>query len=290
MSFLQGLFLGIVQGLAEFLPISSSGHLSLFQHLFGLDPNNNLFITVMMHVGTLAAVFIVYYKVIWKLIKEFVFSVRDLFTGKFSFKGMNRYRRMMVMIIISTAMLLIMVLPVFGGYSLKDGAEAINNSKSIVPLGFAFIITGVFLVMTFKISNTYKKTRNGAKVKDALIIGGAQCVATISGISRSGSTVCAGLLCGLNREYMVEYSFIMSIPVIIASALSEGKDAVGAGISVQTGPLIAGIIVALVSGIAAIKLIQWLIRKDRYKLFGYYCLAIGVLTLVLGIFGVGYIA
>ena len=203
---------------------------------------------------------------------------------------MNRYRRMMVMIIISTAMLLIMVLPVFGGYSLKDGAEAINNSKSIVPLGFAFIITGVFLVMTFKISNTYKKTRNGAKVKDALIIGGAQCVATISGISRSGSTVCAGLLCGLNREYMVEYSFIMSIPVIIASALSEGKDAVGAGISVQTGPLIAGIIAALVSGIAAIKLIQWLIRKDRYKLFGYYCLAIGVLTLVLGIFGVGYIA
>ena len=84
MSFLQGLFLGIVQGLAEFLPISSSGHLSLFQHLFGLDPNNNLFITVMMHVGTLAAVFIVYYKVIWKLIKEFVFSVRDLFTGKLS--------------------------------------------------------------------------------------------------------------------------------------------------------------------------------------------------------------
>ena len=82
----------------------------------------------------------------------------------------------------------------------------------------------------------------------------------------------------------------MSIPVIIASALSEGKDAVGAGISVQTGPLIAGIIAALVSGIAAIKLIQWLIRKDRYKLFGYYCLAIGVLTLVLGIFGVGYIA
>ena len=290
MSFLQGLFLGIVQGLAEFLPISSSGHLSLFQHLFGLDPNNNLFITVMMHVGTLAAVFIVYYKVIWKLIKEFVFSVRDIFTGKFSFRGMNRYRRMMVMIIISTAMLLIMVLPVFGGYSLKDGAEAINNSKSIVPLGFAFIITGVFLVMTFKISNTYKKTRNGAKVKDALIIGGAQCVATISGISRSGSTVCAGLLCGLNREYMVEYSFIMSIPVIIASALSEGKDAVSAGISVQTGPLIAGIIAALVSGIAAIKLIQWLIRKDRYKLFGYYCLAIGVLTLVLGIFGVGYIA
>ena len=290
MSFLQGLFLGIVQGLAEFLPISSSGHLSLFQHLFGLDPNNNLFITVMMHVGTLAAVFIVYYKVIWKLIKEFVFSVRDIFTGKFSFKGMNRYRRMMVMIIISTAMLLIMVLPVFGGYSLKDGAEAINNSKSTVPLGFAFIITGVFLVMTFKISNTYKKTRNGAKVKDALIIGGAQCVATISGISRSGSTVCAGLLCGLNREYMVEYSFIMSIPVIIASALSEGKDAVSAGISVQTGPLIAGIIAALVSGIAAIKLIQWLIRKDRYKLFGYYCLAIGVLTLVLGIFGVGYIA
>ena len=203
---------------------------------------------------------------------------------------MNRYRRMMVMIIISTALLVFMVLPVFGGYSLKDGAEAINNSKSIVPLGFAFIITGIFLVMTFKITATYKKTRNGAKVKDALIIGGAQCVATISGISRSGSTVCAGLLCGLNREYMVEYSFIMSIPVIIASALSEGKAAYDSGINVEMAPLIAGIIAALISGIAAIKLIQWLIKTDRYKFFGYYCLVLGALTLVLGIFGVGYIA
>lgn len=290
MSFFQGLFLGVIQGLAEFLPVSSSGHLSLFQHLFGLDPNNNLFITVMMHLGTLAAVFIVYYKVIWKLVKEFVFSVRDICTGQFSFKGMNHYRRMMVMILISTLLLVFMVLPVFGGYSLKDGAEAINNSKSIIPLGIAFMTTGAFLVITFKIFNTYKKTRNGAKVKDALIIGGAQCVATISGISRSGSTVCAGLLCGLSREYMVEYSFIMSIPVILASALSEGKDALEVGVDIQLAPLFAGIFAALISGIAAIKLIQWLIRKDRYKLFGYYCLVIGVITLVLGVFGVGYVA
>ena len=290
MTFFQGLFLGIVQGLAEFLPISSSGHLSLFQHLFSLEADSNLFITVMMHVGTLAAVFIVYYKVILKLVKEFCLSIRDICIGKFSFKEMNRYRRMMVMIIISTALLVFMVLPVFGGYSLKDGAEAINNSKSIVPLGFAFIITGIFLVMTFKITATYKKTRNGAKVKDALIIGGAQCVATISGISRSGSTVCAGLLCGLNREYMVEYSFIMSIPVIIASALSEGKAAYDSGINVEMAPLIVGIIAALISGIVAIKLIQWLIKTDRYKFFGYYCLVLGALTLVLGIFGVGYVA
>ena len=88
----------------------------------------------------------------------------------------------------------------------------------------------------------------------------------------------------------MEYSFIMSIPVILASALSEGKDALEVGVDVQLAPLFAGIFAALISGIAAIKLIQWLIRKDRYKLFGYYCLVIGVITLVLGVFGVGYVA
>ncbi len=285
MSIWKGIFLGIIQGLSEFLPISSSGHLKLFQHLFGIK-EDNLFITVMLHVGTLVAVFIVYHSLIGKMIIEFFKSIKDIFTGKFKFNEMNMERRMMVMVIISTALLGIMVVPVFGGNSLKDYIERLNNCESIIPLGFAFLITGLLLIITFIITKKMGKKRQNAKVKDALIIGAAQCVATVSGISRSGSTVAAGLLCGLNREYMVQYSFILSIPVIIASALSEGKDAIAVGINVEIMPLIFGVIAALISGIAAIKFIEWLIKKDRYNLFGYYCGALGILTIILGICGV----
>jgi undecaprenyl-diphosphatase len=117
-------------------------------------------------------------------------------------------------------------------------------------------------------------------LKDALIIGGAQCIATISGVSRSGSTMASGLLCGLSRDYMVKFSFIMSIPAILAAALSDAKDAIAGEIVVDVIPLLFGIVSAMVFGILAIKLIEWLIRKDRYSLFGYYCLTLGLFVLI----------
>lgn len=283
MEILKNIILGIVQGLTEFLPVSSSGHLKIFQYIFGFNPESNLFLAVMLHIGTLVAVFIVYHKLIWSMICEFFKSIKDIFTGKFSWKDMNQDRRLTFMVIISTALLGLMIIPL-GEYSLKDYFEELNNVESIIPVGIFLMITGIFLLVSCIVSNRYKVTRDNATVKDALIIGGAQCIATISGISRSGSTVCAGLLCGLNREYMVKYSFIMSIPVIIASVLSEGKDAITGEIpDVNYIGLVCGILAAVVSGVLAIKLIQWLIAKDRYKFFGIYCIAVGLITVVCGI-------
>ncbi len=285
MEILEYIFLGMVQGLSEFLPISSSGHLKLFGHLFGYGGQENLFVSVMLHLGTLAAVVIVYRRLIGQMIVEFFLSIRDLFTGRFHAKTMSPQRRLLFMIIVSTAVLLVLLIPI-GGRSIKGHIEALNSSDSLIPLGIAFMATGALLLFTFRYVKSIAKPRKSAKVKDALIIGGAQCVATISGVSRSGSTMCAGLLCGLDRSYMVKYSFIMSIPVILAAAASDAKDALQGEIAVDIIPLLFGIAASLFFGIVSIKVIQWLIKKDRYNIFGYYCAAIGLFTLVLGVCGV----
>ncbi len=276
---IKHIILGMVQGLSEFLPISSSGHIKLFQHIFGYTGEENLFVSIMLHLGTLVAVLIVYHKLIWELITEAFKAIGDIFTGKFSFKSMNSGRRMLVMLILATAILGIMIIP-FGEHSLKDYIEMLNGSQSLLPLGFAFLVTGFLLILTFYVNKRNQNLHKDATVKDALIIGGAQCIATISGVSRSGSTMASGLLCGLTREYMVKFSFIMSIPAILAAALSDAKDAIAGEIVIDVIPLLFGIVSAMVFGILAIKLIEWLIRKDRYSLFGYYCLALGVFVLV----------
>lgn len=284
MEILKQIILGMVQGFSEFLPISSSGHIKLFQHLFGYAGEENLFVSVMLHLGTLVAVLIVYHRLIGQMIVEFFTSIRDICTGRFRFQGMNPQRRMMVMIIISTALLGLMVIPI-GSHSLKDYIEMLNGCESLWPLGIAFLVTGALLIFTFRVTAKQTHVRSGAKVKDALIIGGAQCVATISGVSRSGSTMAAGILCGLSREYMVKYSFILSIPAILAAALSDAKDAMAGEISVEVLPLLAGIISAMIFGVISIKMIEWLIRKDRYNIFGYYCLTLGIVVLIVSILG-----
>lgn len=283
---LKQFVLGMVQGFSEFLPISSSGHIKLFQHLFGYQGEENLIVSVLLHLGTLVAVLIVYHKLIWDMIKEFFGTIKDVFTGKFRFSTMNTTRRMLAMILLSTMMLGFMIIP-FGKYSLKDYIEMLNGAESLVPLGFAFLITGCLLLFTFWYIRKKASAKENATVKDAIIIGGAQCIATVSGISRSGSTMASGLLCGLSREYMVKYSFIMSIPAIAAAALSDAKDVVSGEVALTVEPiaLIVGVISAMVFGVLSIKMIEWLIRKDRYNLFGYYCFGLGILVIVLGILG-----
>ena len=241
-----------------------------------------MFVSVMLHLGTLVAVFIVYRKLILELILETFSAIKDIFAGKFRFKTMNSNRRMVVMLLLATAMLGIMVVP-FGEHSLKDYIEMLNASSNIIPLGFAFIFTGILLILTFFMNKKKWNQHTDARTIDALIIGSAQCVATISGVSRSGSTMASGLLCGLSREYMVKFSFLMSIPAIVAAALSDVKDAITGDISVEILPLLCGIISAMIFGVLAIKLIEWLIRKDRYSLFGYYCLGLGLFVLIYAI-------
>ena len=281
--YLEKIILGFVQGLTEFLPVSSSGHLKIFQSLFGYNPESDLFVSIMLHLGTLVAVFICYYKLIGSLIKEFFGSVKDICTGKFSWKGMNSDRRMMFMVIIATSLLVFMIIP-FGKYSLKDYIEMVNGVNSLIPVGICLVVTGILLLVSHHVAEKGKFTHKDATVKDTLIVGATQCVATLSGISRSGSTVAAGLLCGLSREYMVRFTFILSIPTILAAAASDAGDAFSGKIVVDAGPLVAGIISAIVFGILSIKFIEWLIKKNRYNLFGYYCAAIGVAVIFTQIF------
>ncbi len=278
------IFLGLVQGFSEFLPISSSGHLKLFQSLFGFKSTENSFISIMLHLGTLVAVFIVYHALIGSMIVEFFKLVKDLFTGRFRWSAMNETRRMVVMVFISTAVLLVMLIP-FGSHNLMEYLEMLNEIESLIPLGIAFMVTGVLLIVTFIVNAKYQHRRTEPSVKDALVIGGAQCVATIAGISRSGSTMASGLLCGLSREYMVAYSFIMSIPPILAAAATEAKAVMEstAPLTVEVAPMVAGMLSAAIFGVLSIKAIQWLIKKDRYKLFGYYCLTLGVLVIILSL-------
>ncbi len=280
------LVLGMVQGFSEFLPISSSGHLKLFQHLLGFQSEENSFVSIMLHLGTLVAVFIVYHKLIWDLICEFFRMVKDLFTGKFRYSQMSSLRRMMVMIIISTSLLLLMVIPL-GEHNLMDYLNMLNEAESLLPLGIAFMITGVLLIVTFIVNNRSQKRREDATLRDALLIGGSQCFATIAGISRSGSTMATGLLCGLSREYMVQYSFIMSIPPILAAALTEAKPILDGEVTMTVGvvPMIVGMLSATLFGVLSIKMIQWLLKKDRYKLFGYYCLTLGAVVITLSLCG-----
>ncbi len=273
--YLDMIIQGLIQGVTEFLPVSSSGHLSLAQHFFGTEESLKLFNSIMLHLGTLAAVFIAFYKTIFSLIKEFFVLIRDVFTGKFKWKTMNPERRMIIMIIIS-------IIPLFGFYIFKDFFSKLASDSDIIIEGIAFIYTGTLLLFSGKSMNG-KKTAGDIKTSDALIVGVFQGIAVIPGISRSGSTISAGLFRGMKRETAIEYSFILGIPVILAGALVEFMDVRKAEVSIEWMPVLLGFAVAAISGFFAIKLIRWLIKSDKFKYFGYYTLALGALVIILGI-------
>ncbi|HIT53442.1 MAG TPA: undecaprenyl-diphosphate phosphatase [Candidatus Fimivicinus intestinavium] len=280
MTVLKAIILGIVQGVTEFLPISSSGHLSLAQHFLHISGEGSLFFSVMLHLGTLLAVFLVYYKTIWKLVVAFFSLLRDIFTGKFKWKNMDSTQHMLVMFVISCVPLLLLLLPVGGGRSLMDAVGALAEDQDIMVEGFCFLLTAFLLLFgTWR----YRRGRTHAQVegRDAVAIGLAQMLAaSLPGVSRSGSTISTGMMCGVNRDYMVQYSFILGIPAILAANLMELKDAVAAQEPIEWGYVILGVAVAAVVGVAAIKVLEWLVKKDKFKFFGYYCLVLGAAVVI----------
>lgn len=274
MSVLEAIIQGIVQGLTEFLPVSSSGHLSVFQHFFGINGEEAVLSTIVMHMGTLVAVFIAFRKKILALIKEFFSMIKDIFTGKFSYKEMNGNRRMIVMIIVS-------ILPLFVFYIFKDFFAGLSSDNDIMVEGFAFIYTSVLLYIADRHSDG-TKTAGETTVKSALTIGAFQGIALVPGISRSGSTISGALLTGMKREDAVEYSFILGIPVILAGALVEFKD-VGTAASESLGVLIIGFVVSAVVGYLAIGLLKWLIKYNKFRVFSIYTFILGVAVITAGI-------
>lgn len=301
MTIFNAVIQGIVQGLTEFLPISSSGHLLMSQHILGVQ-ENNLFFNVMLHLGTLIAVLAVYYKTVIRLIVAFFEMVKNIFTGKFKFKELNDDQNMVLMLIIGLVPLFLLFLPVPGsGTNIKGVAEDLASDKNIILVGVSLLVTSVLLKMginkTKSIKFKYSRMREGGTQEiwdgrknlgtmDAVWIGVTQFVAAIfPGLSRSGSTLSAGLLRGINRQTALDYSFILGIPAIIAAAVLELKDAaeVGAFSSVGLMPVLIGMAVSAFVGFLSIKLFKWLLKTDKMMIFVIYTFVVGVVAIIVGI-------
>lgn len=271
MTYFQAVILGLVQGLAEFLPVSSSGHLALLQNWFGIEEDSILLFSIALHFGTLIAVFIVYWKDIWALIKELFATIRDLCTGKGLHLESNPTRKFGMMIIVACIPTAVI------GFLFEDLFSSMYTNLLWVCSGW--IITGILLWTSDK-----KHGRNEIEkmnFRNAIFIGCIQGIAIWPGISRSGSTLFGSLFVNLKREFAVEFVFILSIPAILGSAILEFPDAVRQGIDTSAiGPVFVGMIVALISGIFAIKFMIRLVSNAKLKDFSIY---VWILSVIVGI-------
>lgn len=274
MSILSSIFLGLVQGVAEFLPISSSGHLSLFQHFFGMaSTDGSLFFDVLLHLGTLIAIFVYYRKDILGLLKELVHLIQCVFSAQ-KRKEMKRLPpdgRMILMIIIAT-------LPLFVILPIKSKVEGLYGNT--VFIGVALLLTGFLLFWSDRMAKG-KKTAKSATMLDALLVGVGQAIAVVPGLSRSGTTISAGLVRGFSRKFAVRFSFLMSIPAVLGANILSIAEAVQDGIDTSLLPAyLIGTAVAAVSGYFAIGLVNLLTNKGKFGNFAYYCWGIGAAAVV----------
>lgn len=284
MSVLKAIFLGFIQGVTEFLPISSSGHLSVLQHFLGVGGEGSLMFSVLLHIGTLIAVFVAYRKTIFELLLEAFRMIKDIFTGKFSFKNLHGERRMLLMFIVSCVPLLFLLLPVGGDRNLMDLLGSLSEDSDIIVEGFCFLFTAALLIIGSARAEKNRHPLKEIEIKGAVGVGIAQMIAAgFPGISRSGSTISTGMLFGVSKPYMVRYSFILGIPAILAASAVELKDAVELSETVEVLPIILGVITAAVVGFLAIKVLEWLVKENKFKYFGYYCAALGLFVIVAGI-------
>jgi undecaprenyl-diphosphatase len=272
--YLSVIILGLVQGLAEFLPISSSGHLVIFQSFLpGLDQiSKDMTLDVLLHLGTLIAVFVVYRKTIWNMIIEFFRMIGQIFSGKFKFRKANKYQLMCIFVIVAT-------LPLFLVVFVSDFIE--SKMRNLLVVGIMLFITAALLFIADR-SVKGKKQMKDMTVLHALKLGLFQMVATIPGLSRSGSTISAAINMGFDRQTAVEFSFIMAIPAVIGANILSLKDVFEQGFNTALlGPYIVGIVIAAVTGIAAINLVKYISRKDKFGWFSIYCIIAGIVSIVL---------
>lgn len=267
MSWFEALVLGLIQGLTEYLPVSSSGHLAIGQALFGMnDGADNLMFTVAVHVATvLSTVVILWSEIDWVL------------KGLFKFK-MNDETKYVLNIIVS-------MIPVgVVGLLFKDQVEEIFGSGLLV-VGCCLLITAALLTFSY-----YAKPRQKEHIsmKDAFIIGIAQAIAVLPGVSRSGSTIATGLLLGNKKESLAQFSFLMVIPPILGEALLDvlkmlkGEDVMG---GIETLPLMVGFVAAFLAGCVACKWMISIVKRGKLIYFGIYCAIVGVVTIICSLLG-----
>lgn len=286
MTIVQAIILGVIQGLTEFLPVSSSGHLAIMKNILRMDLETGALYDVLLHVATLVAICIVMHKDIAKLILEFISIVRDVFTNflifidrithkddQYYIKIMSSaYRRFVVLIIVSSIPTAII------GFLLNDIIETVEN-ELLVP-GICLIATAVIILISDFLADGTKKPKD-ATVYDAFAIGTAQGIATLPGLSRSGTTITACILCGFDRKFAVKYSFIMSMPAIFGALILKlskisSETVTGGDIAVY----IVGMVIAAVVGYFALIFTTRLVQKKSFKYFAFYCFGIGVVSII----------
>lgn len=275
MSYLTAIVMGLIQGVAEFLPISSSGHLAIFQNFFGMSDieHDYMLFDVLLHLGTLIAVFVAYWGDIVTLVKEFFTMVhlRRLPAGQ---HPDYPARRMIVMLIVAT-------LPLFLVLPVKDHVESLYSNTFFV--GFALIVTGLMLFFSDRMRRGTKTERN-ATMLDAIIVGFGQALAVVPGISRSGTTIAVGMVRKFDREYAVRFSFLLSIPAVLGANILSLADALKSGTDWSLLPMyLVGVVVAAVSGYLAIRLLRYIAKKGSFGWFSYYCWGAGLVTLALSL-------
>ena len=273
MSLFHSILLGLIQGVAEFLPISSSGHLAIAEQLLGVEGASEIpgFFDVLLHLGTLVAVFVAYWPEIRDMILEFFRGIGDLIHGTPP-TPVPPARRMILLVIVGT-------LPLFVILPFKDWIEGLSSNLYVV--GLALLATGCLLFASDRVRKG-RKTERSTRMTDALLVGAAQALATCPGLSRSGTTITAGCFLGFERKFAVRYSFILSIPAVLGANILSLKDALEGTVIWSEAPVyLAGVIVAAVVGYACIRLLKMIADKGRFGAFAYYCWAVGLLTVIL---------
>lgn len=261
MNSVEALVLGLVQGLTEYLPVSSSGHLAIGSYLFNVNGEENLAFTVAVHVATVLSTFVI----LWS---EIAWILKGLF--KFELNDETRY----------TLNIIVSMIPVgIVGVFFKETVENIFGSGLLI-VGIMLLVTAALLTFSY-----YAKPRPKEKISimDAFIIGVAQALAVLPGLSRSGSTIATGLLLGNKKERLAQFSFLMVIPPILGEALldvikvAKGEEAFG---GIDTLPLTVGFIAAFVSGCLACKWMINIVKKGKLIYFGIYCAVAGIITII----------
>lgn len=277
MSVFDAVIQGIIQGLTEFLPVSSSGHLSLYQHFTGNSGEAAGVYSILLHLGTLLAVMIAFYREILDMIKEFFAMAKEIVTGKFEKEKMTGSRRMIFLLIIS-------LLPLCFFYFISDFYNSLSTDNDIIVEGLCFLLTAVLLIVSGKCVKEGGTTAESMTWKQAIGMGIMQGIAPLPGLSRSGSTISTGLILGVSRDQAVAFSFIMGVPAVLAANLLEVPAAITGEVEINWIAAIIGMAVSLVVGMAAIKTVKLLVKNDKFTKFAWYLIPLGVLIVGIGIF------
>lgn len=273
MNVFEALILGLVQGLTEFLPVSSSGHLVIFSQILNVNIEDGNAFSVFLHVATFISVCFVYYKDILELIKEFFLLIGDIFRGRLNLD--RPYRRMLIMLIIAT------IPAVVVGFLFKMfNLDAMLSNLLVV--GFMLLLTATLMYVVDK-CNLNRYDAANAKYRSSFFVGLAQACALMPGLSRSGSTITAARALGYKKEFAIKFSFLMSLPAILGAAVLEGASLIkDGGFSVEVLPLVVGFVAAAVAGILAIKFLINLLNKNKFYIFSIYCGIAGLLCIIFG--------